>query len=134
MACPRRTDSAWQNARVVDSDPQPRVIAQGEVPFALLDDGRVVQARYRTTATEQPRHSLSDPESTDWTLTLDGHAFAVTGRKPWLPIGDEWARGANAPLPARAEGRAYLVEYFYLYAHHLGWSSGPVTLTFDLDA
>jgi hypothetical protein len=43
---------------------------------------------------------------------------------------------SRRPPPAPPSGRipAWSRSVFYLYAHHLGWSSGPVTLTFDVDA
>jgi hypothetical protein len=134
---------------VAETDPAPAgneansgstgtVIAHGEVPFAILDDQRVIMARFRTTFKPQPAHSLSDPESTHWTLALDGHEFTVIGsdddQPSWLPIKDSRARGGEDPLPASAHGQRHVVSYHYFYGHHLGSLSGPVTLSFDVHA
>ncbi|MUN37374.1 hypothetical protein [Actinomadura litoris] len=108
------------------------VIAAGEVPFVILDGRGTVMARYETVRRDQPAHSLSDPESTAWTLVLDGTEFEVVGAdgRPWVPIGSGWARGGEQPMIARAG----VVSYEFFYAHHLGWLAGPVKLTFDVDA
>jgi hypothetical protein len=111
------------------------VVAQGEVPFAVLGDGRIITARFRTAVTPQPLSSLSDPGTTQWVLELDGLEFTMTegedGRPSWLPIGSAWARGGTSPLSALTDGERHVVRYDYFYAHHLGWLSGPVTLTLD---
>ncbi len=114
------------------------MIAEGEVSFAVLGDQEVI-ARFRTIHTQQPPHSMSDPESTDWELTLNGRGFKVLGatdqgRSPTVPISSRWTRGEEAPLLATmVEPGRYLVHYKYFYGHHLGWLYGPVTLTFDTD-
>lgn len=108
------------------------MIAAGEVPFAILEGRGTVMARFTTVRRAQPAHSLSDPESTSWTLVLDGEEFAVTsaeGRR-WLPIGGGWAEGDKEPMIAKAG----VVSYDFFHAHHLGWLTGPVRLTFDVDA
>ncbi|RKS79508.1 hypothetical protein BZB76_0979 [Actinomadura pelletieri DSM 43383] len=108
------------------------MIAAGEVPFALLEGHGTVMARHVTVRRAQPEHSLSDPVSTSWTLTLDGREFQVTstdGRNR-VPIDSAWARGEEEPMTAR-DG---IVSYDFFYSHHLGWLTGPVRLTFDPDA
>jgi len=111
-------------------------VASGEVPFAVLNDGRVISARFRTTVASRPPSSLSDPETTQWTLVLDGREFAVAGQEDggpgWLPISAAWIGGGKAPLSATADGDGHVVGYDYFYAHERGWVSGPVTLTFDV--
>jgi hypothetical protein len=111
------------------------VTADGEVPFAVLPDGRVIMARFRTTVTPQRPSSLSDPEHTEWALSLEARTFRVTSadehEPSWLPIDGRWARGDQAPLPAVADGNRHVVSCDYFYAHHLGWLTGTVTLGFD---
>jgi hypothetical protein len=107
----------------------PRVVAEGEVPFAVLADGRSIMARYRTVYKPQPLGSLTDPEQTQWTLSLDGVDFTVSS---WLPIEDSWTRGDRSPYQAAVENGAYVVRYVCSSFHHLGSLIGPVTLTFDL--
>lgn len=110
-------------------------MARGEVPFAILGDGSVVMARFRTLRRQVRPMSLDDPEVTHWTLALDGRPFEVVagdGRRPWLPIGGLWRRGEETPLTAHADGEGQSVRYHYYYGHHLGSLDGYVTLTFDL--
>ncbi|MFV9452084.1 hypothetical protein ACNJ7E_01170 [Rhodococcus sp. NM-2] len=83
--------------------------------------------------TPQPPSSLSDPETTHWTLVLDGREFAVAGHEyGQLPISADWTGGGKAPLSAHADGDGHVVRYDFFYFHHLGCVSGPVALTFDV--
>jgi hypothetical protein len=112
------------------------VSAEGEVPFAVLPDRRVVMARFRTTSVPQPTWSPNDAEVTEWTLALDGREFRVTStdddQPDWLPISHAWVHGGTAPLIAVSEGERYVVHEQFFYGHHLGWLSGMVRLAFDL--
>jgi hypothetical protein len=109
------------------------VVREGSVPFAILDGDGVVMARFRVTLDSQP--GWDDDESTDWTLTLDGHSFEVITRgegEAWLPLSDKWAQHRKRPLRARRSGLRHVVSYRYYWAHHYGSMSGDVRLTFDL--
>ncbi|MBC6457081.1 hypothetical protein [Actinomadura sp. HBU206391] len=110
------------------------VVAQGEVPFAVLHDQRTIMARFRTTL-ESQGSGWVDAEVTRWTLTCDGRPFKVVAeddREP--PIDERWAGGDQTPLATVPDGERHLVRYHYYYAHHFGSVSGDVTLAFDLHA
>ncbi|HEX6684257.1 MAG TPA: hypothetical protein VF062_15745 [Candidatus Limnocylindrales bacterium] len=114
------------------------VVAQGEVPFVILRDGRTVMAHFRTTYKPQPSHSLSDEKSTRWRLTLDGRDLRVIrhkeGNENWLPMCNSWARGDKAPIRAVSKDGVDAASYDYYYLHHYGSLSGEVTLLIDPDA
>lgn len=109
------------------------VVREGSVPFAILEGDGIIMARFRVTLDSRP--GRIDKESTDWTLTLDGHSFEVIAQgeeKAWLPISDQWAENRKRPLRARPSGLRHVVSYRYYWANHYGSMSGDVRLTFDL--
>ncbi|MFE3193064.1 GNAT family N-acetyltransferase [Nocardia sp. NPDC059240] len=103
------------------------VVAEGDVPFAILADGRAVRAHFRTVW--ESSH-YGDDERTTWRLTLDGRDF-----HPAVEIDSSWTRGATLPhwtqpSPDGGEG----VNYKFFFGHHLATTSGTIEYIFDLSA
>lgn len=104
------------------------VLAEGEVPFAILSDGRVVYARFRTLWVEG---YFTQDEETRWVLVLEGEPLRVIGRT-LLDADSGWARGEQLPQRTRPHpGGGEVVRYEYFHGHHLGWTSGHLSYVFD---
>ncbi|MFI6518591.1 hypothetical protein ACIBF1_23750 [Spirillospora sp. NPDC050679] len=103
-----------------------REVARGEVPFARLEDGRVIVGHFRKTYDPSPG-TLNDPEQTFWTFELDGRPFEPAAQAKRPPVSESWTEGAEEPLPAVTDGDRHTVRYPYSYYHHLGSASGEVT-------
>ncbi|MFI6868119.1 GNAT family N-acetyltransferase [Nocardia sp. NPDC050406] len=105
------------------------VLAEGEVPFAILGDGRLVRARFRTLCVAG---YYTKDEETRWTLLLDGEPLRVATGSALLAVDSEFARGERLPERTRPHpGGGEAVRYDYFYGHHLGWTTGHLTYVID---
>ncbi|MFB7877316.1 GNAT family N-acetyltransferase [Nocardia sp. NPDC056064] len=122
-----RLDDRWHTE--LHDDPEPgHLYAEGEVPFLLLPDGRVVTARFRTVYVEE---YLGHGPENRWTLALDGRELRTHGQ---LRIDHSWSRGENRPaLAVPVDGGALMVSYEYYDSNHFGSDSGTIDYLIDLD-
>lgn len=101
------------------------VLAEGDVPFAILRDGRAVRAHFRTIWESS---YFGEDERTTWRLTLDGQVIASR-----LEIDGSWARGATMPQrtqPHPTGGES--VHYGFDLGHHVGTVRGSIEYIFDV--
>ncbi|WP_336084814.1 GNAT family N-acetyltransferase [Nocardia sp. SSK8] len=122
-----RLDDRWHTE--LHDDPEPgHLYAEGEVPFLLLPDGRVVTARFRTIHVEE---YLGHGPENRWTLALDGHELRVHGT---LRIDHSWSRAENRPaLAVPGDDGRLMVNYAYYDSNHFGSDSGTIDYLVDLD-
>ncbi|MFD6401541.1 GNAT family N-acetyltransferase [Nocardia sp. NPDC060249] len=108
-------------------DPEPgHLYAEGEVPFILLPDGRVVTARFRTIYVKE---YLGHGPENRWTLALSGSELRSVGG---LEIDDSWSRAENRPaLAVTMDDGRFMVNYSYYASHHFGSDSGTIDYIID---
>ncbi|MFE3542226.1 GNAT family N-acetyltransferase [Nocardia sp. NPDC059177] len=123
-----RLDDRWHTE--LHDDPEPgHLYAEGEVPFLLLPDGRVVTARFRTIYVEE---YLGHGSQNRWTLALAGRALRTNGK---LLIDHSWSRAENRPARAvPVDGGHLMVNYAYYDSNHFGSDSGTIDYLIDLAA
>ncbi|WP_446223882.1 GNAT family N-acetyltransferase [Nocardia sp. IBHARD005] len=93
-------EKGWPAPRLNDmwhtelrDDPQPGgLYAEGEVPFILLPDGRVITARFRTIYVKE---YLGHGPENRWTLALSGSELRTIGGL--LSIDHSWSRAETRP-------------------------------------
>lgn len=129
-------EKGWPAPRLNDlwhldlhDDPEPgHLYAEGEVPFLLLPDGRVVTARFRTIYVEE---YLGHGPENRWTLALSGHQLRSVSQ---LWIDHSWSRAENRPaLAVPVDGSRLMVNYDYYSSNHFGSDSGTIDYFIDLD-
>ncbi|MGW6699418.1 GNAT family N-acetyltransferase [Nocardia sp. NPDC055049] len=121
-----RLDDLWHTE--LHDDPEPgHLYAEGEVPFILLPDGRVITARFRTIYVKE---YLGHGPENRWTLALSGSELRTVGG---LEIDHSWSRAENRPALAVAmdDGRL-MVNYSYYAGNHFGSDSGTIDYIIDL--
>ncbi|MFC8385272.1 GNAT family N-acetyltransferase [Nocardia sp. NPDC057272] len=121
-----RLNDLWHTE--LHDDPEPgHLYAEGEVPFILLPDGRVVTARFRTIHVEE---YLGHGPENRWTLALSGRELRTIGG---LEIDHSWSRAENRPalVVAMDDGRL-MVNYSYYAGNHFGSDSGTIDYLIDL--
>lgn len=109
-------------------DPEPgHLYAEGEVPFILLPDGRVITARFRTIYVEE---YLGHGSQNRWTLALSGDELRTVGQ---LWIDHSWSRAENRPaLATPTEDGRLQTNYPYYSSNHFGSDSGTIDYLIDL--
>ncbi|MFC9874371.1 GNAT family N-acetyltransferase [Nocardia salmonicida] len=120
-----RLNDLWHTE--LHDDPEPgHLYAEGEVPFILLPDGRVVTARFRTIYVKE---YLGHGPENRWTLALSGRELRTIGG---LEIDDSWSRAENRPALAVAEDDGRLmVNYSYYASNHFGSDRGTIDYLID---
>lgn len=120
-----RLNDLWHTE--LHDDPEPgHLYAEGEVPFILLPDGRVVTARFRTIYVKE---YLGHGPENRWTLALSGRELRTIGG---LEIDDSWSRAENRPELAVAEDDGRLVvNYSYYAGNHFGSDRGTIDYLID---
>ncbi|MGW5573059.1 N-acetyltransferase family protein [Nocardia thailandica] len=141
-----RADAArWADLRALCADkgwPPPRytnlwktyvdhrhgdLLAEGEVPFVELSDGRLVTARFRTIWKDD--RYLGPDAVTGWSLALADSALRSLGA---LSIEFGWSLATKRPAVAvRGDDGIESVTYPFYEGSHFGSSSGTVTYRID---
>ncbi|WKG09784.1 GNAT family N-acetyltransferase [Nocardia sp. PE-7] len=102
--------------------------AEGEVPFILLPDGRVVTARFRTIYVKE---YLGHGPENRWTLALSGSELRSVGGG--LEIDHSWSRAENRPaLAVPIDDGRLMVNYSYYASNHFGSDQGTIDYLIDL--
>lgn len=104
------------------------LLAEGEVPFIELSDGRIVTARFQRTWREDDKYP--GPEAvTRWSLALDGSALAA---RDLLLIEFAWTGARRRPdIAVRAADGTESVTYSFYEGIHSGSTVGTITYTID---
>ncbi|TCK00975.1 GNAT family N-acetyltransferase [Nocardia alba] len=123
-----RLNDLWHTE--LHDDPEPgHLYAEGEVPFILLPDGRVVTARFRTIYVKE---YLGHGPENRWTLALSGHELRTVGG---LEIDHSWSRAENRPaLAVPLDDGRLMVNYAYYASNHFGSDRGTIDYLIDLSA
>ncbi|MFD4358130.1 GNAT family N-acetyltransferase [Nocardia sp. NPDC058518] len=128
-------EKGWPAPRLNDlwhldlhDDPEPgHLYADGEVPFILLPDGRVITARFRTIYVKE---YLGHGPENRWTLALSGSELRSVGG---LEIDHSWSRAENRPaLAVTMDDGRLMVNYSYYASNHFGSDSGTIDYVIDL--
>ncbi|MEV0543944.1 hypothetical protein [Nocardia salmonicida] len=129
-------EKGWPAPRLNDlwhldlhDDPEPgHLYAEGEVPFILLPDGRVVTARFRTIYVKE---YLGHGPENRWTLALSGSELRSVGGG--LEIDHSWSRAENRPaLAVPTDDGRLMVNYSYYASNHFGSDQGTIDYLIDL--
>ncbi|MFD9551409.1 GNAT family N-acetyltransferase [Nocardia salmonicida] len=122
-----RLNDLWHTE--LHDDPEPgHLYAEGEVPFILLPDGRVVTARFRTIYVKE---YLGHGPENRWTLALSGSELRSVGGG--LEIDHSWSRAENRPaLAVPIDDGRLMVNYSYYASNHFGSDQGTIDYLIDL--